>query len=79
MNWIQAALVIPAGFFVWTLVRDFLAGLDEDRLWSDPEAEDNPSYTPTPEWQTISCKIYDFRPPRERAGGLSQLPLDKEA
>ena len=79
MTWMQVALVVPAGFFVWTLVRDFLAGLGEDRLWSDPEADESPTYAPTPEWEPISCKVYDFRLPRERASGFSHLPLDREA
>jgi hypothetical protein len=78
MTWIQVAIAIPAAFFVWTLVRDFLAGLGEERLWSDPESDETPLPV-RPEWETISCKVYDFRPPRSNAGGLTQLPLDREA
>lgn len=79
MTWIQVALVVPAAFFVWTLVRDFLAGLGEDRLWSDPELDETPAIPARPEWEAVSCKVYDFRPPRQAASGLTQLPLDREA
>ena len=40
MTWIQLALAIPAAFFAWTLVRDFRAGLSEERLWGDPEDDE---------------------------------------
>ncbi|MEX0790326.1 MAG: hypothetical protein WD178_06065 [Actinomycetota bacterium] len=79
MTWIQIALAVPAAFFVWTLVRDFKAGLSEERLWGDPEPEENAAVSNRPEWETVSCKIYDFQPPRSNAGGLTQLPLDREA
>lgn len=79
MTWIQVALAVPAAFFVWTLVRDFRAGLSEERLWGDPEQEENAAFSGRPEWETISCKVYDFRPPQSNAGSLTQLPLDKEA
>jgi hypothetical protein len=78
MTWIQVAIAIPAAFFVWTLVRDFFAGLGEERLWSDPESEEY-NLPVRPEWEAISCKVYDFRPPHSSAGGLTQLPLDREA
>lgn len=79
MTWIQVALAIPAAFFIWTLVRDFRAGLGEERLWGDPEQDENGVYSNRPEWETISCQVYDFPPPRSNAGGLSQMPLDREA
>ena len=79
MTWIQVALAIPAAFFIWTLVRDFRAGLGEERLWGDPEQDENGSYTNRPEWETISCKVYDFPSPRSNSGDLSQMPLDREA
>lgn len=79
MTWIQVALAVPAAFFVWTLVRDFKAGLSEERLWGDPEPEENAAFSNRPEWETTSCKVYDFQPPRSNAGGLTQLPLDREA
>lgn len=78
MTWIQVAIAIPAAFFVWTLVRDFRAGLGEERLWGDPEQEDA-AISSRPEWETTTCKIYDFHPPRSGAGELTQLPLDREA
>ncbi|HEX2052134.1 MAG TPA: hypothetical protein VHJ78_00225 [Actinomycetota bacterium] len=61
------------------MVRDFLAGLGDDRLWSDPERDDAPAVSPGAEWEAISCKVYDFRSPRRSTTGLSQLPLDREA
>ncbi|HVL51423.1 MAG TPA: hypothetical protein VM754_08005 [Actinomycetota bacterium] len=79
MTLIQVALAIPAGFFVWTLVRDFFAGLGEDRLWGDPEIEETAIPSSGREWETLSAKVYDYRPPRQSAGGLAQLPLDSEA
>ena len=79
MTWIQFALAIPAAFFAWTLVRDFRAGLSEERLWGDPELEENGNFAVRPEWEAISCRVYDFKPPRANSGGLSQLPVDKEA
>ncbi len=78
MTWIQLAITIPAAFFVWTLVRDFKAGLGEERLWGDPEHSET-GLDARPEWDTTSCKIYDFHPPRSGGGGLAQLPLDREA
>ncbi|CAN5901688.1 hypothetical protein BH23ACT12_BH23ACT12_04090 [soil metagenome] len=79
MTWIQVAIAVPAAFLVWTLVRDFKAGLSEERLWGDPEPEETSAFSNRPEWETVSCKIYDFQPPRSNAGGLTQLPLDREA
>ncbi len=72
MTWIQAVLAaVPATFLVWTLIRDFSAGLGEDRLWSDPEQEEHFVFTTRPEWETVSCNFYDFRPPHRSAGGLT--------
>lgn len=79
MTWIQVAIAVPAAFFVWTLVRDFFAGLGEDRLWGDPEKYETSALDIRPEWETISCRVYDFTPPRQSAGGMTQLPLDREA
>lgn len=79
MTWIQIALAVPAAIFVWTLIRDFLAGLDHERLWSDPEGDNAPAVAGGREWETTSCKIYEFQPPRSAAGGVTQRPLDREA
>lgn len=79
MTWIQLAIAIPAAFFIWTLVRDFFAGLGEDRLWSDPEQDETPAISSRSEWETLSCKVYDFQPPRPSGRGMTQLPLDREA
>lgn len=45
MSFIQMALVIPAALLVAALIHDFLAGLGEERLWSDPVANDEDSFT----------------------------------
>jgi hypothetical protein len=45
MSFIQMALLIPAALLVVALVHDFLAGLGEERLWSDPVAQDPDSFT----------------------------------
>lgn len=40
MSWIQIAISLPAMALVVALVHDFLAGLGEERLWSDPAVDD---------------------------------------
>jgi hypothetical protein len=40
MSWIQVAIALPALALVVVLVHDFLAGLAEERLWSDPAFDD---------------------------------------
>lgn len=79
MTFIHVLLAIPAAFFIWTLVRDFFAGLDEERLWSDPERDQVPAGPGGPEWEPLSCRVYEFRSSRSGSGSISQLPLDREA
>lgn len=40
MTFTQLFMVVPALMFVAVLVRDFMAGLAEERLWSDPAKDD---------------------------------------
>lgn len=40
MTLVQLFMVVPASMFVVVLVRDFLAGLAEERIWSDPAKDD---------------------------------------
>ena len=40
MSWIQMILAIPVALIVAALIHDFLAGLGEERLWSDPAFDD---------------------------------------
>jgi hypothetical protein len=40
MTFIQLFMVVPALLFVAVLVRDFLSGLAEERIWSDPAKDD---------------------------------------
>jgi hypothetical protein len=44
MTWIQLAIAVPALLLVAALVHDFLAGLGEERLWSDPAIGDPQSF-----------------------------------
>ncbi|MGQ0678342.1 MAG: hypothetical protein ACT4OM_01565 [Actinomycetota bacterium] len=44
MTWIQLALVLPVALLMVALAHDFMAGLDEARLWSDPIIEDRQSF-----------------------------------
>jgi hypothetical protein len=44
MSWIQMAIALPALALVVALVHDFLAGLGEERLWSDPAVDDPQSF-----------------------------------
>lgn len=32
---------IPAALLGWVLVRDFMAGLDDERVWSDEQVAEN--------------------------------------
>lgn len=45
MSWIQITFAIPAALLFVALVHDFLAGLGEERLWSDPIADDPQSFS----------------------------------
>ena len=40
MSWIQVTIALPSIALVVALVHDFLAGLGEERLWSDPALDD---------------------------------------
>lgn len=42
IGWVLVA--VPAAALVALLVHDFVAGLGEDRLWSDPGLEDPESF-----------------------------------
>lgn len=39
MGWIQILVAALGSLLVLALVRDFVAGLGQDRIWSDPDAE----------------------------------------
>lgn len=34
-------IAIPAALLGWALVRDFMAGLDDERVWSDEQVPEN--------------------------------------
>ncbi len=40
MSWVQVVVAIPVAFLLVALIHDFFAGLEEERLWSDPYLED---------------------------------------
>lgn len=40
MGWIQVLVTALGSVLVLALVRDFLAGLGEERIWSDPRSEE---------------------------------------
>jgi hypothetical protein len=41
MTALQLILSLPASLLVLALVRDFFAGLAEERIWSDPARDDS--------------------------------------
>lgn len=43
MMWVYVALAVPVALLMVVLAHDFSAGLDEERLWSDPVVEDTQS------------------------------------
>jgi len=45
MTTLQLILSLPASLLAVALVRDFLAGLAEDRIWSDPARNDSDGFT----------------------------------
>ena len=40
MIWFQAIGFIAGALVVLALIRDFLAGLDQERIWSDPDLDE---------------------------------------
>lgn len=44
MSIIQIAIALPLAALIYALIADFMAGLSEERLWSDPADEDPESY-----------------------------------
>lgn len=41
MTALQLILTLPASLLAVALVRDFIAGLADDRIWSDPARNDS--------------------------------------
>ncbi|MEX2587561.1 MAG: hypothetical protein WD602_06150 [Actinomycetota bacterium] len=41
MSSIFLVAAVPAVLLGWILIRDFMAGLDEERVWSDEQITDN--------------------------------------
>jgi hypothetical protein len=41
MTALQLILSLPASLLALALVRDFFAGLADDRIWGDPASEDS--------------------------------------
>jgi hypothetical protein len=44
MVWIQSIGLIAGSLLVLALIRDFLAGLGQERIWSDPDLEESQDY-----------------------------------
>ncbi len=44
MGWFQAIGLIAGALVVLTLIRDFLAGLAQERIWSDPALDELQDY-----------------------------------
>jgi len=44
MVWIQTFGLICGSLLVLALIRDFLAGLGQERIWSDPDLEESQGY-----------------------------------
>ena len=44
MGLIQLVVAIPVALVLVALIHDFIAGLGEERLWSDPYLEDPESF-----------------------------------
>lgn len=44
MIWIQTVGLIGGSLLVLALIRDFLAGLGQERIWSDPVLEESQDY-----------------------------------
>lgn len=40
MAWLQVVLAVPVSFLLFALVHDFLAGLSDERVWSDPARDE---------------------------------------
>ena len=40
MGWFETIGLLGGALLVLALIRDFLAGLDQERIWSDPELEE---------------------------------------
>lgn len=45
MGWIQVLVAALGSLLAFLLVRDFLAGLGEERIWSDPRSEDTSDHS----------------------------------
>lgn len=45
MGWIQTFGLICGSLLVLALIRDFLAGLGQERIWSDPDLEESQGYS----------------------------------
>jgi hypothetical protein len=44
MIWIQTVGLIGGSLLVLALIRDFLAGLGQERIWSDPVLDESQDY-----------------------------------
>ena len=44
MVWIQTVGLIGGSLIVLALIRDFLAGLGQERIWSDPDLEESQDF-----------------------------------
>jgi hypothetical protein len=44
MVWFQAIGFVAGALVVLALIRDFLAGLDQERIWSDPDLDELQDY-----------------------------------
>lgn len=44
MIWIQTVGLIGGSLIVLALIRDFLAGLGQERIWSDPDLEESQDF-----------------------------------